>query len=223
MRRLLLLAAVVFAITTSAQTKQELMDSLEVMKEKIEFNPDSADLHIKKASLNMQLGQWEYAKFEYDMVLNRYPDNIAALFYRAYVNMRMRRYTFARADYDRLLTIVPGNYEALLGLAVLNQREGKFTDAIDVLNRMTSEFPDSAEVYAARADIEKGMEMYEMAEMDYAEAMKRAPGNSDYILLRADILIRMGRKRDARKYLDILVREGTPKASLRDFYDRIKK
>lgn len=223
MRNFVLLAALVMAVTVPAQTKKELKDSLDVLKEQIEYTPDSADLHLKKASINIQLGQWEYAKFEYDMVLRNYPNNPAALFYRAYVNMRMRRYGFARADYNRLLTIVPGNYEALLGLAVLNQREGRNTDALDILNRMTSEFPDSAAVYAARADIEKENKMYELAEMDYASAMRLDEDNQDYILMRADVMIHLGKKREAMKYLDMLVRRGVPRASLKEYYRRCKK
>ena len=222
MHRVLLILMLLMSLASQAQTTKELKDSLDVLKEQIEFNPDSADLHLKKASINIQLGQWEFAKFEYDMVLRRYPDNLAALFYRAYVNMRMRRYTFARSDYNRVLTIVPGNYEALLGLAILNQREGRHTDALDILNRMTSEFPDSAEVYAARAEIEKENEMYELAELDYAEAMRRDDGNQDYILMRADILIRLGKKREAAEHLDRLVRMGIPRASLKDYYKRCK-
>lgn len=223
MHRIFLIFALFVSLSLQAQTNKELKDSLDVIKEQIEFNPDSVDLHLKKASINMQLAQWEYAKFEYDLVLRISPNNLAALFYRAYVNMRMRRYTFARSDYNRLLTIVPGNYEALLGLAVLNQREGRYTDAVDILNRMTSEFPDSAEVYAARADIEKINNMYELAELDCAEAMKRDADNQDYILMRADLLILLDRKREARTYLDMLVKKGVPKSSLKKYYSRCKE
>ena len=220
-RHVIMLLSVLLSLSSLAQTKEELKDSLDVLKEQLSFAPDSVELRLRKASINIQLSQWEYAKYEYDMVLNINPRNLAALFYRAYVNMRMRRYTFARADYDRVLTIVPGNYEALLGLAILNQREGKYTDAIDILNRMTSNFPDSAAVYAARADIEKTKEMYELAELDYTEAMRRDPNNQDYILSRADILIRLSRHRDAKKLLDLLVKQGIPKASLKEYYDRL--
>ena len=223
MRIRLLLFALILTAAAQAQTKKQLTDSLEVVKEQIEFNPDSVDLRLKKASLNIQLGQYEYAKYEYDLVLRMAPTNLAALFYRAYVNMKMRRYTFARSDYNKLLTIVPGNYEARLGLAVLNQREGKYTEAIDIINRMTSDFPDSAAVYAARADIEKDKEMYELAELDYAAAMQRDPQNSDYILSRADVLIRMGRKREAQTHLDALVRIGIPRGSLKDYYKRCRE
>ena len=222
-RHIFFTAALLVATELSAQNKKELVDSLEVLREKIEFNPDSLDLRLKKASLNIELGQWEYAKYEYDTVLKYAPNNLAALFYRAYVNMKMRRYTFSRSDYNRLLTIVPGNYEARLGLAVLNQREGRYTEALDILNRMVSDFPDSAAVYAARADIEKGRQMYEMAELDYAEAMKRDAGNTDYILMRADALICLGRKREAEVHLNTLVSKGIPRGSLKDYYKRCRK
>lgn len=223
MRKLLILISLYSVLTISAQTKKELVDSLEVLKEQIEYTPDSLDLHLKKASINIQLGQWEYAKYEYDMILKMYPNNLSALFFRAYVNMRMRRYTFSRSDYNKLLTIVPGNYEARLGLALLNQREGRYTDALDILNRMTSDFPDSATVYAARGDIERENKMYELAEIDYTAAMQRDEGNSDYVLLRADILIRLGRKREAKVMLDNLVKLGIPRASLKEYYNKCRE
>ena len=64
--------------------------------------------------------------------------------------------------------------------------------------------------------------MFELAELDYAEAVKRDADNQDYILSRADILITLGKRRDAMALLDNLVRMGVPKGLLKTYYKRCK-
>ncbi|MBP8686750.1 MAG: hypothetical protein KBH76_04005, partial [Prevotella sp.] len=94
----------------SAQnTDNPFRDSLRIASNELSFHPDSVDLRLKKASWNIQLHEWNYAKDEYDLILKFNPRNLSALLYRAYVNVQLLRYNFARLDYQNLLTIVPGN------------------------------------------------------------------------------------------------------------------
>ena len=149
--------------------------------------------------------------------------NIAGLFYRAYVNEQLHRYNFARQDYTNLLTLVPGNFEAQLGLALLNQKDRHYTEAYDGINRLVQQFPDKAEAYAARAGIEKERGMLELAEMDFTEAIRLAPENTDYWLNRADLRITLGRYEDARQDLKELERMGIPYSAMRHLYKRMKE
>ena len=204
-------------------TRDNLRDSLRQAMETLSYHPDSIDLMLKKASWNMQLEQWQYAKEEYDKVLRLQPGNVAGLFYRAYANDRLRRYKFARLDYETLLGIVPGNFEAQLGLALVNQKDSHFTEALDGINRLVTAFPDSAVAWAARAGMENERGQLELAEYDYSEALKRDPGNQDYLLNRADLLIKLKRKDDARRDLDAIVKMGTPKMALKEWYDKCKQ
>ncbi len=204
------------------ESRDELRDSLRRAIEALSFHPDSVELMLKKASWNMQLEQWQYAKDEYDKVLRIAPGNVAALFYRAYANTRLLRYKFARLDYETLLGIVPGNFEAQLGLALVNQKDKHFTEAIDGINRLVEAFPDSAVVWAARAGMEKERGQLLLAEYDFTEALKRDSHNADYLLNRADLRIRLKRKDDARQDLDAIVKIGTPKMALREWYSQCK-
>ena len=102
------------ANTMFAQTRQQLRDSLSAASESLSFHPDSLNLRLRKASWNVQLEEWQYARDEYDYVLRRDPNNLAALFYRAFVNEQQNRYKLARLDYEQLLSLVRGNYEATL-------------------------------------------------------------------------------------------------------------
>jgi tetratricopeptide (TPR) repeat protein len=199
-----------------------IRDSLSRASEQLAYHPDSIDLRLKKASWNLMLEQWDYAHDDYDKVLNKDPQNIAALYYRAFVNEKQGRFNFARLDYTNLLKLVPGNFEAQLGLALLNQKDKHYTEAFDEINRLVEQFPDSAVAYAARAGIEKERKMLELAEFDYTKAINKDGSNHDYILNRADIRIQLGKFDDAKDDLDRLVRMGVPRASMKEYYMRIK-
>lgn len=204
--------------TTSVFAQKELRDSLDAAVKALAFHPDSIDLRLKKASWNVELQQWEYARGEYDYVLKMEPQNIAALYYRAFVLEKLGKYKFARADYESVLAIVPGNYEAQLGLALLNQKDKHYTEALDMLNTLCERHPEHSEVFAARAGVEKERKLYTLAEYDFAKAIAMEPDNTNYRLSRVDVLLLMKRKKEAREELDQLVRMGVSRFALKKLY-----
>ena len=206
-----------------AQTYNDLRDSLEVASDKVRRFPDNISLRLNKASWNMLLEQWDYAKKEYDWVLEHDPNNVAALYYRAYVFEKQHRYKFARKDYETMLSIVPGNFNGQLGLALLCQKDMRPSEAMDRLNILIQQYPDSAVAYAARAGLEAERGQNEVAEYDFTEAMRLDPSNSDYILNRADIRIKMGKKKQAREDLDRAVLAGVPRPALNEMYARCRE
>lgn len=205
------------------EDRKALRDSLKLAMEQLSYHPDSVDLRLRKAAWNMQLGEWQYAKEEYDWVINHHPDNLAARYYRAYANTQLRRYNFARLDYETVLRVVPGNFDARLGLALLNQKDHHYTEAMDGVNMLVSTYPDSATAWAARAGIEKERDMKELAAYDYGEALRRQPDNRDWLLARADLLIALRRYDEARKDLDRLIVLGVSRGQLRDMYRQAKE
>ena len=200
------------------EDRKALRDSLKLAMEQLSYHPDSVDLRLRKAAWNMQLGEWQYAKDEYDWVISHQPDNLAARYYRAYANTQLRRYNFARLDYENVLRVVPGNFDARLGLALLNQKDHHYTEAMDGVNMLVSSYPDSATAWAARAGIERERDMKELAVYDYGEALRREPNNRDWLLARADLLIALRRYEEARKDLDRLVVLGVARGELREMY-----
>ena len=81
---------------------QRWRDSLTVLNRQIAESQWSTDLHLRKATANLELKQWEYAIDEYALVLQHEPRNPAALFYRAYANTHLRRFDLARNDLNDL-------------------------------------------------------------------------------------------------------------------------
>ena len=210
------------SLSASAQTRQEWRDSLTRLNDSIRLKPYDTDLRLRKAAVNIELEQWDYAAEEYGRVLRLDPKNLAALYYRAYVNTRLRRYDLAKSDYETFLTIVPKHFEAQLGLAMIKRKLEHSADALDELNRLVQAFPDSALSYAARAGYEAELKQYDLALYDWDEALKRAPRNKEYQVSKVDVLIAMKHYDEAWRQLEQLMHQGVPKAALKEWIDKCK-
>ncbi len=205
-----------------AQTPQEWRDSVSTLIEQIRLHPKNIDLRLKKAEANINLQQWDYAIEEYGRVLRLDERNLAALYFRAYCQGKVHHYDLAKVDYEQFLAIQPQHFEAHLGLAHVLQKMGRKTDTVDELNRIVLLFPDSAQAYAARAAYETELGQYEVALFDWDEALRCQPSNEGYTVSKVDVLIRMNRRKEARETLDALVRKGTPRGALKEWYDQCK-
>lgn len=222
MRFLLLSVFIFYQISSAAQSRQEWRDSLETLSASLKKNPDNIDLRLRKAEADIQLERWDYALAEYGRILRADERNLAALFFRAYVHEKQKHYDLAKVDYDAFLAIEPVHLEAHLGLAHVLQKMGRKSDTLDELNRIVQMFPDSADAYAARAAYETEQQQYEVAVYDWGEAVRRRPENADFVISKVDVLLRLGRRSEAKECLDKLVRQGTPRGTLKDWYDRTK-
>lgn len=218
-----LLALAAFAASSSpAQTAKEWRDSLETVNRLLLYSPKSIDLHLRKAAIQLQLGQWEYAINEYTDILAASPTNVSAHYFRAFAHNQLRHFDLARNDYEDILTTYPRHLEARLGLAYTYLKQEKTADALSQMNLAVEHCPDSAVAYAARAGLERELKLYPAALYDWQEAIRLAPGNTDYAVSRIDLLLLLGHKDEAKAALDGLVNGGTPRGLLREWYAKCK-
>ncbi|MBR2235014.1 MAG: hypothetical protein IJ892_08170 [Prevotella sp.] len=198
-----------------AQSSSAWRDSLAVLNKAITANPQSTDLRLRKAAVNIELQQWDYAIEEYGRVLGIDANNLPALYYRAFAHNHLRHYDMARADYERFLQLLPRHFEARLGLAMTMRRQGKTRDVTDELNRLVQMFPDSAVAYAVRADFEQEQAQYDLALYDWDEALRLANGRQEYQLGKYGVLWAMRRYDEARRLGEQLLEAGVPNATLK--------
>lgn len=222
MRKSVLIIVLFWTVCASAQTPKQWRDSISVLIEQINLHPKNVDLRLKKAEANINLSQYDYAAEEYSKVLKLDERNLAALYFRAYCYTQLRQYSMARADYDAFLAIQPEHLEAHLGLARVLQLLNRRADAVDELNRCVQMFPDSADAYAARAAYETQLKQYDAALYDWDEALRLRPNDASLTVSKVDILLNLGRIREAREALDKAVKQGTTRAALREWYDKCK-
>jgi len=202
---------------------QNWRDSLTVLNKQIATSPLSTDLHLRKAAVNLELKQWQYAVEEYALVLKREPNNPAALFYRAYANTHLRRFDLARNDLNDLLAYLPRHFEARLSLAVVLQQMGRKQEALDELNQTIQMHADSAVAYAARANLERQMKHDDAALYDWERAEQLDPKDPTFVVSHVDLLLVLERREEARRVLDAAVKRGIPKGMLLEWYDKCKR
>jgi len=217
---LFLFVAVPQQQTIQAQTVGQWRDSLTVLNRSITQNPQSVDLRLRKAAVNLELSQWNYAVEEYGRVLELDAKNLTALFFRAYAHNQLRHYELAVADYDKLLSLVPKHFEGLFGASMANRKAGNSVKAMDYLNQMVQFFPDSALAYAARASYEAELKMFDAALFDWDEAIARDSANVDIAISKVDLLLKLDRKREARRLLRTIIDRGVPRAALKEWLER---
>ena len=217
--------AILWQLTGLAQTldSQRWRDSLNVLNKEIDSSPWSTDLHLRKAAVNLELKQWQYAVDEYALILKREPNNPAALFYRAYANTHLRRFDLARNDLNDLLAYLPRHFEARLSLAVVLQQLGRKQDALDQLNQTIEIHADSAVAYAARANLERQMKLDDAALYDWQRAEQLSPRDATFVVSHVDLLLVLERREEARRVLDAAVSRGIPRGMLREWYDKCKR
>ena len=223
---LVLLMVVLGASTIRAQQvsdNQRWRDSLTMLNRQIAESQWSTDLHLRKATANLELKQWEYAIDEYALVLQHDPRNPAALFYRAYANTHLRRFDLARNDLNDLLIMFPNHFEGRLSLAVVLQQLGHHQDALDQLNQAIEQHADSAVAYAARANLERVMKQDESALFDWQRAEELSPRDPLYVVSHVDLLLVLERREEARRVLDAAVRRGIPRGMLQEWYQKAKR
>lgn len=209
------------ALSIQGQTNQQWRDSLNAINQEIARSPYSVSLHLRKAAINLELEQWEYAIDEYKTILRHDEKNLTALFYRAYAYTHLHRLDLAKNDYNDILLEKPTHLEARLGLSYVYQLMGKRSDALDLLNIVVEQYPDSVSGYVARASLETDMQHYDAALYDWEQAISLTPDNTDYQMSHIDVLIRMGRKEQARRELDRLSTKGVNQAALREYYRKV--
>lgn len=215
------LAALTSASAT-AQTAKEWRDSLETVNRLLLYSPKSIDLHLRKAAIQLQLEQWEYAINEYTDILAASPTNVSAHYFRAFAHNQLRHYDLAKNDYEDILTTYPRHLEARLGLAYTYIKQDKTADAMSQMNLAVEHCPDSAVAYAARAGLERELKHYPAALYDWQEAIRLDPRNTDYAVSRIDLLLLLGRKKEAKTELNGLVNGGIPRGLLREWYAKCK-
>ena len=223
---LVLLVTILGASTIQAQQvsdSQRWRDSLTVLNRQIAESQWSTDLHLRKATANLELKQWEYAIDEYALVLQHEPRNPAALFYRAYANTHLRRFDLARNDLNDLMIMFPSHFEGRLSLAVVLQQQGHHQDALDQLNQAIEQHADSAVAYAARANLERVMKQDESALYDWQRAEELSPRDPIYVVSHVDLLLVLERREEARRVLDAAVRRGIPRGMLQEWYQKTKR
>ena len=115
-----------------------------------------------------------------------------------------------------MLALQPDNYAALLGVVLLYQNADKPQEALSRLSVLIDQYPDKAELYSIRAEIEAEAGQTELALMDLDKAIGLEPENKNLVLTRAYLHLKEGHKHLAKKDFERAIELGTPRGQLKE-------
>ena len=218
--------ALLFAnLGTVQRLRGQLPEALESYTYALNMAPRNVPILLDRAAILLELGEADKARIDYSLALDIQPDNTEALRMRAYIYAELQDYKSARADYDHLLRLQPADFNGRLGLAMLCQKEGKLKDALAILDGMVDEksegtsmqtAPAHAVVYVARAGIQQELGNLPMALMDLEEAIRLDSSRPEAYLMRGQIHLSRGKKKEARADFEKALELGMPAADIEE-------
>ena len=178
--------------------------------------PQNLPILKAQADLCLSIGHLSKALLSYTKILDITPNDTLALLNRAYIYQQQRNYPSAKTDYEQLLTLSPDNYAALLGVAILFQNANKPQEAIQRLTLLIDRYPNKAELYSIRAEIEAEAHQPELALIDLDKAIAIEPDNKNLLLTRGYLHLHEGHKHQARQDFEQAIQLGVPQGQLKE-------
>ena len=143
-----------------------------------------------QASLFDALGQ-------YDLIVERFPENAVARNGRAEVLKALGRYDEALGSYDETIARFPADVVARTGRAEVLKALGRYDEALGSYDETIARFPADAVARNGRAEVLKALGRYDEALGSYDEAIARFPENVVARNGRAEVLKALGRYDEA--------------------------
>jgi predicted Zn-dependent protease len=107
-------------------------------------------------------------------------------------------------------------------VAILFQECGKPGEAMSRLSVLADKYPDRAEIYSMRAEIEAEANQPELAIMDLDKAISLQPDNKNMILTRGFIHLKNNNKFLAKRDFERAIALGVPRGQLKKELKMVK-
>lgn len=196
------------------ERRGDTQHALDSYTQALNITPLAVPILKMRADLYLSLGNLSKACFDYGKIIDVDPNNTEALQYLGYIYTKQRDYAKAKTHYERLLSLDQDNYAGELGVVILFQECGKLADAMSRITLLIEKYPDRAELYSVRAEMESEAKQTELALMDLDHAIALDPQNANLVITRAYIYKESGNKARARKDFEHAIELGVPRAQL---------
>jgi len=161
--------------------------------------PDSVWIHVLLGDAYFKTAKDAEARQEYLTAVKMMPDLFEPNFRLAYMAFEAGEYASATRYYRRALAAKPHHTEANVYLGEALRRERRIPEAIEQLRRAIQLDPKSALAYDSLSKAFSDAGRLPEAVDTLRAAEKQFPGNSSFPAMRARILNRMGRVKDAEQ------------------------
>ncbi len=178
--------------------------------------PDEALPHALLAQAAILQSHWEEADKSFEEALRINPGQYDIRFWYAQNLMRLGRAEDAEKCFRELFNENRDRLDVAMNLATLLTQRLAYDEAVDIYRRVNEELPGNIKFMLEQALLEVRVGELRTADQLCLDVLEEDPGNSQAMLLRADIAEISGQQ-DIEPFLDIIKETGDPitRASLR--------
>lgn len=169
------------------------------------LDPRNADVHLARAEMYRQAGNWVQAEEEYRQAIEVRPEFIAAHIGRGDVLMALELYNTAVDAYRKALDLQPGNLTVTLKLAGAYVKGNQFSLARPLLDEALGRDPNNATALILLGDLLLAEGDAEGAIARYDAAYKRAL-TAEALLKLAGAYLAAGQVENAKKRYEDVIR-----------------
>ncbi len=141
--------------------------------------PGDIRARLGYATAQSWLGKHGEAQAQFRHVLNNEPKNLEALTGLGYSHAWAEQYFDAETQFNRALKVAPDNLGAKKGLAYTYLWSGQSEQARQMLQPLSLQHPDDAELLAALGQAQRAQGMDKAAEESFRLALQAEPGRQD--------------------------------------------
>ena len=211
-----------------------LSEALKYYTKAVDEYPENLLFRRSRADLYLKSGIYEKAISDYNKIVEKlslvspnptsvYGSELASIYsFIGYAYCKQTQYDEAQKYIDRSLEINPKEYMALLGSCIIQNQLHHTSEAKRQIDILVNMFPEKAEVFALRANMEMESELFELALQDINNAIELECDNKSYVLLRADILFNQHQyQRALADYLKA-IELGVPRSAVNEKLQKCK-
>jgi tetratricopeptide (TPR) repeat protein len=196
----------------NAKRYAEALANADVLRK---LHPTAPLGHVLRADVFFEQGEPTKALAEYEQAIRLAPRRPQLYYERGVLHLRTRKRAEAEADFKKAVELDPKDPEAVNQLGILHYQDGHWAEALVAFTKAVKLDPKDADYRRNRADARValgGPADLRLAEEDYAEAIKLAPGRADLYAARGQMRLDRGHNdgaiADLTKALDLDPKNG---------------
>jgi tetratricopeptide (TPR) repeat protein len=163
----------------------------------LEIYPDSEEGLVGRATILIELGQFELAKTDLDDCLSLDKNNTDAWFYRGYCNNKLEKYDEAVSDFSSILTIDKENFEGYYNRGISYYSLERYEEAVKDYTKAVALNSEDPDVYFNRGMAYDLQQKYQFAIDDYTKAIFYNSADQEAYFNRCVSKFMLGKKKDA--------------------------
>lgn len=193
-------AAILFGIGYCCERTEAIDDAIAAYEEVVEIAPEQRNAHERLAAIAMHADDAATAIHHYEYLCWSEPGDLPAALSLATLYARAERHADAVRKYEYVVSLNPGRWEPPDDLAAIYEERGEFGKAAGILEDLSHQQPDKADLHVRLGDLLHQLEQHDRALCEYLEAWTLNPDHMEVAVKIGTVYLHRGECAEAARW-----------------------